>query len=173
MAVLPIRLFGDPVLRSRAKEVVGVDDGVRDLMRGMAETMRAAPGVGLAAPQVGVQRRVIVWEFEEDQGALANPVIVAHGGQVEGEEACLSLPGLVYPVMRSEWVRVEGIEASGKAVTVEAEDWTARILQHEIDHLNGVLFIDRLSRPLRREAMAKLTAQALDGAVKAESTATI
>lgn len=173
MAVLPIRIFGDPVLRSRAREVVEVDDTVRDLMKSMEETMRAAPGIGLAAPQVGVQRRVIVWEHEEDRGALANPVIVAQRGEVEGEEACLSVPGLAYPVLRSEWVRVEGIEPSGQSVTVEAGDWTARILQHEIDHLNGVLFIDRLPRSLRREAMAKLREQALEGAVTAESGSTI
>jgi peptide deformylase len=173
MAVLPIRIFGDPVLRSRAREVVEVDDTVRDLINSMEETMRAAPGVGLAAPQVGVQRRVIVWEYEEDRGALANPVIVAQRGETEGEEACLSVPGLAYPVLRSEWVRVEGIEASGQSVVVEAWDWTARILQHEIDHLNGVLFIDRLPRSLRREAMAKLREQALEGAVTAESGSTI
>jgi peptide deformylase len=173
MAVLAIRLFGDPVLRSRAREVTEVDDAVRDLIKSMEETMRAAPGVGLAAPQVGVQRRVIVWEYEEDRGALANPVIVAQRGEVEGEEACLSVPGLVYPVVRSEWVRVEGVEPSGRTVAVEAWDWTARILQHEIDHLNGVLFVDRLPPNLRREAMAKLREQALDGAVSAESGSTL
>jgi peptide deformylase len=173
MALLPIRLFGNPVLRSRAREVAAVDDAVRDLMRSMEETMKAAPGVGLAAPQVGVQRRVIVWEHEEDRGALANPVIVAQKGEVEGEEACLSLPGLVYPVVRSEWVRVEGLDPSGRPLEVEAWEWMARILQHEIDHLNGVLFIDRLPRTLRREAMAKLREQVLDGPVKAESGSTL
>jgi peptide deformylase len=173
MALLPIRLFGDPVLRSRAREVAAVDDAVRDLMRSMEETMKAAPGVGLAAPQVGVQRRVIVWEHEEVRGALANPVIVGQEGEVEGEEACLSLPGLVYPVVRSEWVRVEGLDPSGRPLEVEAWEWMARILQHEIDHLNGVLFIDRLPRTLRREAMAKLREQVLDGPVKAESGSTL
>lgn len=173
MALLPVRLFGDPVLRTRAREVEVADDSVRDLARGMEETMRAAPGIGLAAPQVGVLRRVIVWENEEDRGALANPVIVDRKGQVEGEEGCLSLPGLAYPVVRSEWVRVEGLELGGKAVVVEAHDLTARILQHEIDHLNGVLFIDHLPLDLRREALAKLRLQELAVPVKAASSPTL
>ncbi|MDQ4148684.1 MAG: peptide deformylase [Actinomycetota bacterium] len=173
MTLLPIRLFGDPVLRTRAREVEAVDDSVLDLVTNMEETMRAAPGVGLAAPQVGVLRRVIVWENEEDRGALVNPVIVAAKGRIEGEEGCLSLPGLIYPVARAEWVRVEGVEPSGRPVAVEAFDLTARILQHEVDHLNGVLFIDRLPPDLRREALAKLREQELEVAVKAESAPTI
>jgi peptide deformylase len=165
MPILPIRLFGDPVLRTRAAEVDKVDGKVRNLMQSMKETMREAPGIGLAANQIGVLRRVIVWENEEERGALANPVIIEQDGEVEGEEGCLSLPGLAYPVVRSQWVLVEGITERGKEVTIEAFDLTARIIQHEIDHLDGVLYIDRLSEELRDEAVAKLREIAMAGIV--------
>jgi peptide deformylase len=156
-------LFGDPVLLTPAAEVEKVDGAVKTLMQSMKETMRAAPGIGLAANQVGVLRRVIVWENEEERGALANPVIVERDGEVEGEEGCLSLPGLAYPVIRSQWVLVEGINERGKEVTIEAFDLTARIFQHEIDHLNGVLYIDRLPDELRDEAVATLREMAMAG----------
>jgi peptide deformylase len=163
MATLPIRMFGDPVLRSRARDVPKVTDALRTLMGQMIETMRLAPGVGLAAPQVGILKRVIVWENDEEQGQLANPVIVDQKGQIEGDEGCLSIPGLTYPVTRFQWVRVEGLNRDGEPQTVEAEELTARILQHEIDHLNGVLFIDRLPPELRREALARLRELAMAG----------
>lgn len=156
MAVLPIRQFGDPVLRTRASEVPEVDRAAKRLMKSMTQTMEQAPGIGLAATQVGVLKRIIVWEWEEERGRLANPVIVDRGGEVEGEEGCLSLPGLLYPVVRSQWVIVEGMQDGGEKVRIEAEDMPARILQHEIDHLDGVLFIDHLSEELRREAMGRL-----------------
>ncbi len=161
MAIFPIRTFGDPVLRQRAAEVAAVDDPVRKLMRDMIDTMEVAPGVGLAAPQIGVLRRVIVWRYEGDRGALANPRLLEARGAAEGEEACLSLPGLVYPVMRAEWVLVEGMSDHGKLLQIRAEGWTARILQHEIDHVDGVLFIDRLDPEHQREARRRLRQQAL------------
>lgn len=156
MAILPIRLFGDPVLRSRASEVSSVDRGARRLMKNMTDTMRQAPGIGLAAPQVGVLRRIIVWENDEDRGSLANPVILERDGSVEGEEGCLSIPGINYPVVRSQFILVEGIDEEGEEVQFETQDLTARIIQHEIDHLNGVLFIDHLPPDLRKEAIGML-----------------
>ncbi|MEX0789419.1 MAG: peptide deformylase [Actinomycetota bacterium] len=153
---MPIRLYGDPVLRARAAEVSEVDLSARRLMNNMAETMRQAPGIGLAAPQVGVLRRIIVWENAEDSGSLANPVIVEREGEVEGEEGCLSMPGLNYPVVRSQLILVEGVDEKGEAVRFETQDLTARIIQHEIDHLNGVLFIDHLPPDLRSEALGVL-----------------
>ncbi|MEO7803972.1 MAG: peptide deformylase [Actinomycetota bacterium] len=156
MAIFSIRRWGDPVLRQRAVEVGIVDDGVRKLMRDMTETMHAAPGVGLAAVQVGILRRVIVWHNEDDAGALANPKIMASSGSIEEDEACLSLPGLTFPVVRAEWVHVQGLDASGEVVNVEASQMTARILQHEIDHLDGVLFIDHISPELQKEAKRRL-----------------
>lgn len=164
MSVFPIRRFGDPILR-RPAERVSVDNAVRKLMRDLTDTMLEAPGVGLAAPQIGVSKKVIVWKYEEVQGALANPEVVASRGEVEGDEACLSLPGLVYPVVRAEWVSVAGLTDSGEELTVEAEGWTARILQHEIDHTEGILFIDRLPPDLNKEAKRKLREQALTGVV--------
>jgi peptide deformylase len=162
MAVFPIRIFGDPVLRQKAVEVPSVDDGIRKLIRDMRDTMRDAPGVGLAANQIGVLRRVVVWSYEGDDGALVNPRIVLREGKVEGEEACLSLPGLYYPVLRAERIRVEGLDRKGRFTELEAEDMTARILQHEIDHIDGVLFIDHLPAELQREAR-RLLRQAAEG----------
>ena len=163
MAVLPIRTFGDPVLRRRAAEVSQVDDAVRKLMHDMADTVIDAPGVGLAAPQIGVPRRVFVWNYEGFKGALANPCIVEEHGQEEGDEACLSLPGLSYPVLRAGRVKVAGLNDRGDRVEFTVDDWTARIFQHEIDHLDGVLFIDRIAPDLQREARRKLRVVALTG----------
>jgi peptide deformylase len=162
MAIFPIRLFGDPVLRQRAAEASEVDDGIRKLIRDLRDTMRDAPGVGLAANQIGVLRRVVVWSYEGDEGALVNPRIVEQEGAAEGDEACLSLPGLSYPVVRAERVKVEGLDRKGRFTAFEAEDMTARILQHEIDHINGVLFIDHLPPELQREAR-RLLREAAEG----------
>lgn len=163
MAVFVIRTFGDPVLRRRADEVKLVDEAVRKLIRDMRDTALDAAGVGLAAPQIGVSKRVIVWNYEGEGGALANASVVDQRGEVEGDEACLSLPGLAYPVLRAEWVRVQGLDEEGNEVSIEAEGWTARILQHEVDHTDGVLFIDRLSRDLQKEAKRRLREQTLTG----------
>ena len=160
MAVFPIRRFGDPVLRQRAREVGKIDESVVKLMRDMEDTMKAAPGVGLAAPQIGVMRRVIVWHNDDERGALADPVIEDSRGRATEEEACLSLPGLAYPVERAVWVRVRGLAPDGNEVVVEAEDLTARILQHEIDHIDGVLFIDHISPDLQKEAKKRLMEEA-------------
>jgi peptide deformylase len=173
MAIFPIRKFGDPVLRRPAAPVEKVDDSVTKLMRDLDETMRNAPGVGLAAPQIGVSRRVIVWEYEENSGALANPRVLDRRGEVEGDEACLSLPGLTFPVLRAEWVRVEGLDKSGGRVTLELEDWPARILQHEIDHTEGVLFIDRLPPELAKEARRALREQTLTGVEPTKTSAVL
>lgn len=171
MAVFPIRLFGDPVLRERAREVEVVDDSVKKLIRDMTQTMVAALGVGLAAPQIGVRRRVIVWQNDEERGALANPRIVDQRGRVEDDEACLSLPGLNYPVSRAQWVTVVGLDEAGKEVSMEASDLTARIFQHEIDHLDGVLFIDHLPAEMQRAAKRRLREQALSGVTPSSSSA--
>lgn len=171
MTVFVIRKFGDPVLRRAAEEVPAVDDGVRKLIGDLRDTMLDAPGVGLAAPQIGVSKRVIVWKYEGEEGSLANPRVAGRRGEVEGEEACLSLPGLVYPVVRAEWVRVTGLDESGEPATVEAEGWVARILQHEIDHTDGILFTDRLTPELQREAKRLLREQALTGVVPSAATA--
>ena len=162
MATLPIRKFGDPVLRERAREVEEVSDLHRKLAKDMLETMRLAPGVGLAGNQVGVLHRIFVWEVEEEHGAFINPVITDRSEETfTDEEGCLSMPGLIYPVERSTRVTVEGLDENGIPIKVEAEDFKARVFQHEIDHLDGVLFTDRLPEDLRKDALTELRDQAL------------
>ena len=162
MAPLEIRKFGDPVLRQRAPETAQITELHRRLVTDMLETMREAPGVGLAAPQVGVLERIFVWEVESEHGAIVNPVIVERGTEmIEEEEGCLSLPGLYYPVERPATVVVSGQDIDGEPVKLEADGLLARVCQHEIDHLDGVLFIDHLAPEARREALAKLRDEAL------------
>ncbi|HVE77184.1 MAG TPA: peptide deformylase [Actinomycetota bacterium] len=167
MAVFPIRQFGDPVLRTPAAEVNHVDDSIRKLISDMRDSMRATGiGVGLAAPQIGVSRRVIVWDYQESKGALINPRITARRGEVEDLESCLSLPGLAFPVVRAEWVTAEGLDEEGRPIEVEEEDMVARILQHETDHIDGVLFIDRLTTEHQKEAKSLLIEQSMGGAAR-------
>ena len=162
MAVLPIRLFGDPVLRTEARPVERVSDVVFRLIDDMLDTMREAPGVGLAGPQVGVLERIFVWEIEEEHGAVINPVITRRSDETaEAEEGCLSIPGLYYPVVRSVEVDVEGLNEKGEPTAFTAEDLFARVCQHEIDHLDGVLFLDRLAEDVRKEAMREVREQML------------
>lgn len=162
MAILPIRTFGDPVLRTRAAEVGRLTDEHRRLIKDMIDTMRDAPGVGLAAPQVGVLERIFVWEVDDDHGAMIDPVIVERSRKMdEDEEGCLSLPGIVFPVVRNAKVTVEAFDENGQKVRIEADDLLARVVQHEIDHLDGILFPDRLPEDLRKEALRTLRDQAL------------
>ncbi len=162
MAVLRIRMFGDPVLREKTREVTKVTDLHRRLIADMIDTMREAPGVGLAGPQVGVLERIFVWETDDEFGAVINPVIVARSEETfTEEEGCLSIPGLAYNVERNLEVTVEGLDADGEPISLSANDLRARCFQHEIDHLDGVLFIDHLSEADRKEALSTLRDQAL------------
>lgn len=147
MAILNIRKIGDPVLRSKAKEVEEVTDKTRDLLDNMAETMYDAPGIGLAAPQVGILQRVIVVDVEDDNGLLEliNPEIISVSEEKAiMEEGCLSIPEEKGHVVRAKKVTVRGLNRNGKEVIIEAEDLLARALQHEIDHLDGILFVDKV-----------------------------
>jgi len=146
MAVRNIRIHPDPVLRQKAKRVTEIDPSIQKLIDDMVETMKAAPGVGLAATQVGVPLRVIVAEIPESKGVLVlvNPQVVKRGGERVCEEGCLSIPGYKGEVTRCEWVKVKGLDRSGKEVRVKGEEFLAQILEHEIDHLNGILYIDRM-----------------------------
>ncbi|MEK7824182.1 MAG: peptide deformylase [Candidatus Eisenbacteria bacterium] len=155
MAVRPVRIYGDPVLRQKAREVAGVDDTVRELVADMRETMHAYHGVGLAGNQVGVLQRVLVVNvpLEDEthaQLALINPVLDQRSGTEDGEEGCLSMPGIYESVRRAHRVRLRALDESGRPVEFIAEGYLARALQHEVDHLDGVLFVDRLS-PLKRQ----------------------
>ena len=154
MAVLQIRTFGDPILRSPALDVIEFDERLKTLADDMNETMKAAPGVGLAAPQVGVPRRLFVFDSGEEAGSYANPEILWYSDETqEGEEGCLSIPGVYFPVTRAMQIRVRAQTVDAEPIEREAEGFLARIFQHEIDHLAGTLFVDRLEAEHRREAM--------------------
>ena len=162
MALRGIRILGDPVLREPAEEVEAVDDDVRGLVGDMLETMYHADGIGLAAPQVGVSRRVIVVDLgnsdEDGVGtvALVNPRVVEAGRQKDkAPEGCLSIPGLEEVVERPDTVTVEGLTPEGEPFSREVSGLLSRALQHEIDHLDGILFIDRVSPFKRRMLMKK------------------
>lgn len=153
MSLLPIHLLGSPVLRQRAVEVDAVDDEVRELVRDLFDTMHADSGIGLAANQIGIARRVAVVQTEDDDPVvLIDPVILERGGKVRGEEGCLSIPDIFADVDRAQRVVVETTTLDGERTRVEATDLVARVIQHEIDHLDGVLFLDRLS-PLKRRML--------------------
>jgi peptide deformylase len=169
MAILPILIYGAPALRQRAKPVSAMDAAVQRLIDDMVETMYAAPGVGLAANQVGVLQRVIVMnptERQEPEGlvAIINPDIVVAEGELVAEEGCLSVPDVREQVARHRRVVVKGIGRDEKPLELEAVDLPARILQHEIDHLDGVLFIDRLSPAKKTLLKRQLKKRFLDRA---------
>ena len=160
MALLEIITIGDPRLRMKSRPIRRFDDRLKKLAEDMVETMRHANGVGLAAPQVGITERLIVVEmpeegFEDDPQAgklfvVVNPEIVRAKGQMEpGDEGCLSIPGYIGEVMRYPMVTVKGQDLNGKEIRIKAYDFLARIFQHEIDHLNGVLFIDHIQDPTK------------------------
>jgi len=161
VSVREVVLMGDPVLRTEADPVEVFDEELRTLVRDMFETMYLAEGIGLAAPQVGISRRVLVVDLRrEDQPdrrvALVNPKIVWASGETDKQpEGCLSIPGLEEVVERPWAVRIEGFDPEGNEIVVEAEELFARALQHEIDHLDGVLFLDRVSPLTRKLALKK------------------
>lgn len=148
MAIHKIITTENPILRQKAKKVHRFDPSIAKLIDDMFETMHAAHGVGLAAPQIAASLRIFVAEFEEHKIALVNPEIIKAEGEELGTEGCLSIPGYVGDnIRRATSVVVKGQDARGKAIRVRAEGWFARILQHETDHLDGILFLDRLDRP--------------------------
>ena len=156
MSIQTIRLFGDPVLVTPSNLVVDFDKELRNLVRDLTETMQAAPGAGLAAPQIGVPLRVFVWDIDEELGHLINPTLDLSTDLQEGEEGCLSFPELRYETPRAFRVVAKGFNMHGEPVTVEGTELLARCLQHETDHLNGVLFIDRLPESERKLAMKEI-----------------
>jgi peptide deformylase len=155
MSVLPIHLLGSPVLRQHSADVAAVDDEVRRLIADMFETMDAAKGIGLAANQVGVARRVAVVAVDDDRFVLVNPRIVETEGRTTAEEGCLSIPEIYADVSRPDRVVVEALDASGAPFRKEATGLMARAIQHEIDHLDGILFLDHLSLIKRQMLLAK------------------
>ena len=156
MAVVPIRLFGDPVLREKAAPVTTFDAELRRLVRDLTDTMLDAPGVGLAAPQLGVSLRVFTYNVDDVVGHLINPELSLSEQMQDGPEGCLSLPGLEFDCLRAEQVVARGMNMYGDPVTIEGSDLLARCIQHETDHLDGVLFIDRLDPAARKAAMKEI-----------------
>jgi peptide deformylase len=163
LALAQIRQYGDPALRLTAHEVVDFDDDLRRLVDRMTVLMHEAQGVGLAATQVGVLRRLFVFEPDEDgPRAIVNPVVVERNGElVTDEEGCLSLQGVRVPVERSDTIVLEGKDPNGDDMRVELDAYGSRIVQHELDHLDGVLIIDRTDDEHRKEALATLRPRAV------------
>ena len=142
MSIQEIRFFGDPVLTTPASLVVDFDKELRVLVQDLTETMIDAPGAGLAAPQIGVSLRVFVWDVDEELGHLINPVLTLSEEMQDGEEGCLSFPEIRYQTPRAMRAVAKGFNMHGEPITVEGSEFLARALQHETDHLNGILFID-------------------------------
>ncbi|MGI8535728.1 MAG: peptide deformylase [Mycobacteriales bacterium] len=154
MALRPIRLLGDPVLRTKAVEVTTFDKELRTLVKDLADTMIEAPGIGLAAPQIGVGLRVFVFDVGDVLGHLVNPVLhFPSEEEQDGPEGCLSLPDLTFDCRRRQHVVAHGQNVYGDPVTIEGSEMLARCVQHESDHLDGVLFIDRLDAETKKAAM--------------------
>jgi peptide deformylase len=158
VSIRPIRLFGDPVLRTPAEPVTDFDAELRRLVKDLTDTMLEAPGVGLAAPQIGVGLRVFTYNIDDVLGHLINPVLRLSEDEETDDEGCLSFPGLQYPTKRSYGVVATGFNMHGDQVTIEGTGQLARCVQHETDHLDGILFIDRLDPAQRKLAMKEVRA---------------
>ncbi len=164
MAIYPIRTFGDPVLRSPTKPITEIDDAVRTLARDMIETMYDAPGVGLAANQIGIQRRIAVFDAQDELGprVMINPEIVETSGEYEYEEGCLSVPNHYWEIVRPAFARVRALDLEGNEVEYAGDELVGRVLQHEVDHLDGRLLLDHLPKRVRKKAMKELREEALN-----------
>lgn len=156
MAPHQIRLIGDPVLRRPATEVTDVDGALVRLTDDMFTTMYEAPGIGLAAPQVGVQKRFFVYDHGEGAGVILNPRIIESDGEWTFEEGCLSVPDLTWEITRPKQIHLVGVDLDGNEVSIEADEIEARLFQHEIDHLDGILLVDHLDEDQAREARRAL-----------------
>lgn len=166
MATLPIRTFGDPVLREKCREVSRIDDGVRILVENLVDSLPQPGGAGLSANQIGVPLRVFVYENEGEVIPCINPRIVSASEEVEEEmEGCLSLPGISLPVPRHTRVELEYLDLEGRTRRIEAEGWLARVFQHETDHLDGVLILDRTDQENRARALRELEGEVIQDVI--------
>jgi peptide deformylase len=161
MATHPVRLFGDPVLKQRSREVEELDGSLAMLAESMYETMYEALGVGLAAPQIGVQRRIFTYDVGEGPHVIINPEIVEASGEWLFNEGCLSVPGMHFEIVRPKVVTLRGIGLDGDELEIEADEQLARVFQHEIDRLDGVLLLDRLEPDERKRALRAIREQDL------------
>ena len=161
MAMREIRVVGDPVLRTPCEPITTIDDRVRGLVQDLLDTVDAEGRAGLAANQIGVNLRAFSWNIDDEVGYVLNPVLaeVSTDEYQDGDEGCLSVPGLWYPTRRSWYARVVGTDLDGNEVVVQGTELMARALQHEMDHLDGHLYLDRLERSVRKKAMRALREQ--------------
>jgi len=164
-----IRVLGDPVLKQKAAEVDNVDGALVRLAGDMVLTLNEAAGLGLAAPQVGVQKRLFVYDLRDGEGpkTIVNPVVSEHRGEWTYEEGCLSVPGLAWEIVRPKEVHLRGYDLDGNEVSIEADEIVARLFQHELDHLDGVLLLERLDPDTRKDAMRTLREINLNGGLRA------
>jgi peptide deformylase len=162
MPGLTIRQYGDPVLKTRAREVDNIDGAVANLVDSMIETMYAAPGTGLAANQVGVQRRIFVYDVGDGPKTVINPRIVESEGEWTYEEGCLSVPGLSWDIVRPNTVHLVGLDLEGNEISLEAAELEGRVFQHELDHLDGILLVEHLDEAQRKEALKILRGRSMD-----------
>ncbi len=166
MTVRDIRLFGDPILRSAAAPVVDFDKQLRELVLDLTETMLAAPGAGLAAPQIGVSLRVFTYCVDDVVGHLVNPQLILSDDTQTGDEGCLSIPGLTFDCTRARGVVASGFDMYGEPLLIEGTESLARCIQHETDHLDGVLFVDRLDAQTRKAALKAIREAGWSGLAK-------
>ena len=163
MALRDIRVVGDPILRTECETITDIDDSIKELVEDLLETVDMDGRAGLAANQIGVGGRAFSWNIDGEIGYILNPKIVelSEDEYQDGDEGCLSVPGLWFPTERAWYARAEGIDLDGKKVVVEGEELMGRCIQHECDHLDGHLYLDRLSKKYRRKAMKELREQGL------------
>jgi len=161
VAAFPIRKFGDPVLKQPATDVTEIDESLVRLVEGMIQTMYEAPGVGLAAPQVGVQKRLFVYDVGEGPMVVINPVLSDLRGEWTYHEGCLSVPELWWDIHRAKEVHLAGMDLAGNELDIDADELLARVFQHEVDHLDGILLLERVTPDERKEAMRALRQRAL------------
>ena len=161
MAIYPIRTFGDPVLRTNAVKVSDDVASLERLVSDMLETMYEAPGVGLAAPQIGISKRVFVADIGEGPFIMVNPEIVDVSGSWTFDEGCLSVPGFYWPIKRPGYAKARGFDIEGNEIEFEGDELMGRVLQHEIDHLNGMLLLERLPRRAKKQALRDIREQSL------------
>jgi peptide deformylase len=161
MAIFPIRVFGDPVLRTPAEPVDDLSSAYERLIDDMLETMYEAPGVGLAAPQIGISKQIFVADVGDGPFAMFNPEIIETSGTWEFDEGCLSVPGYFWEIERPGFASARGYDLDGNEITIGGEELLGRVLQHEIDHLGGMLLIERLPRRVKKQALRDLREDAL------------
>lgn len=171
MAPYTIRVFGDPVLKQRATEIDNIDGSLVRLAEDMLTTMYDAPGLGLAAPQVGVQKRLFVYDLDEEPSVLVNPVISESRGEWSYLEGCLSVPDLHWEIVRPKEILISGYDLEGNEVEIEADELMARLFQHELDHLDGILLLEHLDDEQRKEAKKALRQLVTSPAEEAEPAA--